>query len=92
VEGNGRVVPIIVVGWVVESHETVSNGLWFWDVGFMCMMTVVPLFCGVVASSMIVVDGSCTRGSSRICMMAGLDGEVNGVESLMCDRGGVVCN
>jgi hypothetical protein len=55
-------------------------------------MVVVPPFCGVVASLMIVVYWSCTRGSSRICMMAGVDGEVNGVESLVNVQGGVVCN
>jgi hypothetical protein len=55
------------------------------------MTLVVPLFGGLVASSMIVVEWSCTRGSSIMCMMVGVDGEVNGVEILVHIQGGVVC-
>jgi hypothetical protein len=42
-------------GWVVESGKIVSNWLWDGDVGGVCVMVVVPPFCGVVASSTIVV-------------------------------------
>jgi hypothetical protein len=56
------------------------------------MMMVVPLFYGVVDSSMIVVDWSCIGVSSRIWMMAGVDGEATGVEILVCIQDGVVCN
>jgi len=89
---NGMVVPIVVAELVVDFGEIVSNRLWVGDVEGMCMMVVVPPFCGVVASSMIVVYWICTGGSSRICMMAGVDGEVNGVEILVHVQGGVVYN
>jgi hypothetical protein len=91
-EGNGPMVPTIVAGWEIGFGETVSSWLWAGDVGGVCIMVVVPSFCGVVSSSMITVDWSCTRGSSRIWMMAGVDGEVNGVEILVHVRGGVICN
>jgi hypothetical protein len=48
------------------------------------MMVVVPLFCGGVASSMILEYLICKGGSSRIWMMGGVEGEVNEVESRVC--------
>jgi len=69
-----------------------SKWLWVEDDGGVCTMVVVPLFSGLVASLMIVVDWSYTRGSSIMCMMMGVFGEMNEVESLVRIQGGVVCN
>jgi hypothetical protein len=90
VDRNGAMVPIVVVGWEVDYGKTMSTWLWVGDDGGMGTTLVVPPFIGLVVSLMIVVEWSCIRGSSIMCMMTGVDGEVNEVESLVCIQGGVV--
>jgi hypothetical protein len=76
-------VPIVVVGLEEESGKMVSSWVWTGEDGGMVKPLVVPPFCGLVASSMTVVDWGWIGGSSIIWMMMGVDGEVKEVGVLV---------
>jgi len=83
-------VPIVVVGLTKESGKMILVCVWNGEDGGMVKPFMVPPFFGLVASLMTIVDWGWIGGSSIICMLKGVDGEVKEVGVSMHGRGGVV--